>query len=143
MNHKPFPYEDILHLPHHVSPTRAKMSMIERAAQFAPFAALTGYDAAIKETARLTGTQVELDEYAKAELDRKYRLLQEHSSESPTVRVTHFVRDLRKEGGSYIVTAGTFKKIDPNLQLLIFSSGECIPLCDILDVDCSLFCDEI
>ena len=138
----PFPYEDILHHTHHTSPTRAKMSMIERAAQFAPFAALTGYDAAIKETARRTGQQAELDECAKAELNSKFQILQEHCRGSPCVRVTHFVRDLRKEGGAYILTEGTCKKVDPHAQLLILTSGQCIPLSDILELDSDLFVDR-
>lgn len=138
---KPFPYEDILHERHHVSPTRAKMSMIERAAQFAPFAALTGYDSAIEETARLTDAQAELDECAKAELDRKYQLLQLHSREAPHVRVTHFVRDERKEGGAYIITEGAFKKIESHTQLFFFTDGQVIRLKDILSLECDLFTD--
>lgn len=141
-NGKPFPYEDILYHAHHTSPTRAKMSMIERAAQFAPFAALTGYDAAIKETARLTGGKAELDESEQAELDKKLRTLQEHSREFPPVRVTHFVRDLRKEGGAYILTEGSCRKVDSHLQLLVLTTGQCIPLSDILELESDLFGDD-
>ena len=138
---KPFPYHDILHHAHHVSPTRAKMSMIERAAQFAPFAALTGYDAAIAETARLTGGKVELDECEKSELDRKLQILQDHCREFPPVRVTHFVADQRKEGGAYVITEGTCKKVDSHAQLLILTAGQCIPLGDILELESALFPD--
>lgn len=105
-------YEDILHLPHHVSPTRAKMSMIERAAQFAPFAALTGYDAAIQETARLTNRRAELDESEKYALDRKLYQLLTCLPLRPVVRVRHFVEDTRKEGGEYVSTEGILQKID-------------------------------
>ena len=70
-------YEDIINLPHHVSPTRPQMPMSDRAAQFAPFAALTGYDAAIKETGRQTDVRIELDEEALTALDMKYQLLME------------------------------------------------------------------
>lgn len=139
MRGKQFPYEDILHLAHHVSPTRAKMSMIERAAQFAPFAALTGYDAAIKETARLTGSRVELDECEKAELDRKFQLLQLHCGAFPDVTVTYFVADPHKEGGRYCVAEGTVKKIDSLQQLLVLTCGECIPLGDIIQLKSTLF----
>jgi len=136
---KPFPYADILHEKHHVSPTRAKMSMTERAAQFAPFAALTGYDAAIAETARLTDGQAELDDCAKGELNQKFCLLQEHCRERPQIRVTYFVSDSRKEGGAYVSIQGAFKKIDSHTQLLFFTDGQAIPLKDILELDCSLF----
>ena len=136
-----FPYGDILYETHHVSPTRAKMSMIERAAQFAPFAALTGYDAAIAETARLTDGQAELDECAKGELNRKFCLLQEYSRQQPLIRLTHFVPDSRKEGGAYVAVQGTFKKIDSHAQLLILTDGQTVPLKDILELDCELFTD--
>ncbi len=139
---KDFPYSDILHLPHHVSPTRAKMSMVERAAQFAPFAALTGYDAAIRETARLTGQRVELTEGAKAELDQRFQTLQEHRMESPWICVTCFAEDLRKEGGSYLSVEGCFKKIDPVSQVLLFANGQRIPLADITDIQSDLFSTE-
>ncbi len=136
-----FPYNDILHLPHHVSPTRARMSMVERAAQFAPFAALTGYDAAIKETARLTGQRVELTEGAKAELDGKIRILQEHSREQPEISVTHFVEDLRKDGGQYAVTHGRLKKLDPCGQFLLLTDGQRIFTQDILELRSNYFPD--
>lgn len=136
---KPFPYADILHEKHHVSPTRAKMSMTERAAQFAPFAALTGYDAAIAETARLTDGQAELDDCAKGELNQKFCLLQEHCREQPEIRVTYFVRDTRKEGGAYITSQGAFKKIDSHAQLLIFTDGQTISLKDILELESPIF----
>lgn len=105
-------YDDILHLPHHVSPNRARMSMIERAAQFAPFAALTGYDAAIKETARLTNQRTELDESEKTALDHKLQQLLPQLPFRPVVRVCHFVEDDRKEGGAYVTTEGILQKID-------------------------------
>lgn len=131
---KEFPYGDILHRKHHVSPTRAKMSMIERAAQFAPFAALTGYDAAIRETARLTGQRIDLDESERTALDQKLQQLLPHLPEAPAVTVTHFVADLRKEGGSYVTTRASLRKIDLYRQCLILSPDQIIAMKDILDI---------
>ena len=134
-----FPYRDILHLPHPVSPTRAKMSMVERAAQFAPFAALTGYDATISETARLTGQRIELDESEKAALDAKLQLLSQLCC--PMVTVTHFVADLRKEGGSYVTETLRLKKTDSYTHSLITEAGVPILLDNILKLECDLLPD--
>lgn len=108
----PHRYDDIIHLPHHQSGTRPHMSLSDRAAQFSPFAALTGYGNAVQETARLTETKVELDENAKACLDERLRILQEHLQERPFVTFAYFVPDVLKEGGSYTTSAGYVKKID-------------------------------
>ena len=99
-------YDDIINLPHHVSATRPRMSMIDRAAQFSPFAALTGYDAAIKETGRLTDRRIELTEDSRAAMDRKQQLLVENLADHPEVSVTYFVPDERKAGGAYITVTG-------------------------------------
>ena len=128
-------YEDILHLPHHVSPTRAKMSMIERAAQFAPFAALTGYDAAIKETARLTGQRTELDETEKLALDQKLQQLLTLLPLRPIVRITYFVADDRKEGGEYVTTEGSLQKIDFYSRSVLVD-GFRISIDDVLTLTC-------
>ena len=98
-------YDDIIHLPHHVSATRPRMPMLDRAAQFSPFVALTGYEAAVRETARLTDQRVELDESAKAELDRKLRLLLSLPGQ-PEASITYFRPDERKEGGAYETVTG-------------------------------------
>ena len=137
---KPFPYEDILYRKHHVSPTRARMSMIERAAQFAPFAALTGYDATIKETARLAGRRVELDESEKAALDKKLHQLLPLLGACPVVKVTHFVEDSRKDGGEYITTTGMLQKIDFYRRCLLLE-GRFIPVDDILKLQCEQLYD--
>ena len=105
-------YEDILNLPHHVSKTRPQMPMSDRAAQFAPFAALTGYDAAIKETGRLTDEKIELDEEALTALDMKYQLLMDALTDAPAVTITYFQPDERKDGGKYITTTCAVKKLD-------------------------------
>lgn len=93
-------YDDIIHLPHHISKTRPQMSMMDRAAQFSPFAALTGYDAAIKETGRLTDEKIELGEETKAVLDRKQSYLSDMISVQPEITVTYFLPDERKSGGT-------------------------------------------
>ena len=93
-------YEDILHLPHHVSPTRPQMPMEDRAAQFSPFAALVGYDDAIDETARQTEAQITLTEDRKAELDQTMQQLLRQLDRQPTVRLRYFVPDERKAGGA-------------------------------------------
>lgn len=107
-------YDDILHLPHHVSPTRPRMSMAERAAQFSPFAALTGHDEAIRETGRVTAGKIELGEDEKAVLDQKQRLVLAalERGEQPLVTATYFQPDRKKEGGQYVTVTGAVKKID-------------------------------
>ncbi len=111
MNEK---YKDILHLPHPVSRTHPRMSLQDRAAQFSPFAALTGYDAALKETARLTERFIELDEDRKQEIDRQLYYIQEHMAQKPPVQITYFVPDPKKEGGSYVTLEGFVQKIEEN-----------------------------
>lgn len=105
-------YEDIINLPHHISKTRPQMSMIDRAAQFSPFAALTGYDAAIQETGRLTDEKIDLGEEAKTVLDRKQRYLSDMISVQPEITVTYFLPDERKSGGTYLSVTGKLKRID-------------------------------
>ena len=95
-------YEDIINLPHHVSATRPQMSMLDRAAQFSPFAALTGYDAAIKETGRLTDEKIEMDEEALNILNMKFQILVDSLDDEPEVTFTYFKPDERKAGGAYI-----------------------------------------
>ena len=105
-------YEDIINLPHHVSKTRPQMSMLDRAAQFSPFAALTGYDAAIKETGRLTDEKIELDEDTKAALDMKQAYLIEMIDEQPEITIIYFLPDARKVGGAYVTVTGNLKRFD-------------------------------
>ena len=132
-------YDDIIDLPHHVSATRPRMSMIDRAAQFSPFAALTGYDAAIKETGRLTDRRIELSEESCAALDRKQQLLLENLADQPEVSVTYFVPDERKSGGAYVTVTGIVKKVDDYQRLLLLTDGTKIPLDEILDMESELF----
>ena len=99
-------YDEIMGLPHHVSKTRPQMPMSDRAAQFAPFAALTGYDSAIKETGRLTDERIELDEGALTALNMRYQLLMDALDEEPEVEITYFKPDERKAGGAYVTATG-------------------------------------
>lgn len=132
-------YEDIINLPHHVSKTRPQMSMADRAAQFSPFAALTGYDAAIKETGRLTDEKIELDEDTKAALDMKQAYLVEVIDEQPEISITYFLPDTKKSGGEYVTVTGNLKRFDEYERLLILTDGKKIPMDDIADIECDLF----
>ena len=121
-------YDDILHLPHPTSKRHPRMPMATRAAQFAPFAALTGYDAAIRETARLTDERIEQDEGLQADLAEKLRWLADHPHAAPTVQATWFCPDERKTGGAYRTVSGVVKKLDSYARLLWFDDGTRIPL---------------
>ena len=112
MNYSEQKYGDILNMPHHVSATRPQMPMSDRAAQFSPFAALTGYDAAIKETGRLTDTKIELDDEELNNLNLKFQFLVEHLEDEPEVAITYFKADERKAGGAYLEATGIVKKLD-------------------------------
>ena len=132
-------YEDIINLPHHVSKTRPQMSMLDRAAQFSPFAALTGYDAAIKETGRLTDEKIELDEDTKAALDMEQAYLIEMIDEQPEITIIYFLPDARKVGGAYVTVTGNLKRFDEYERLLILTNGKKIPMDDIADIESDLF----
>lgn len=132
-------YNDIINLPHHVSTTRPQMSMIDRAAQFSPFAALTGYDAAIKETGRLTDEKIEIDEDTKASLDMKQAYLMEIIDEQPEISITYFLPDTKKSGGAYVTVTGNLKRFDEYERLLILTNGKKIPMDDIADIESELF----
>ena len=132
-------YDDIINLPHHTSSKRPRMSMIDRAAQFSPFAALTGYDAAVKETARLTDRRIELDEYSKAALDERLQLIQERLKEHPEVTITYFQPDERKDGGAYLSITGSIKKIDTYEKCVVMMDKRKIPIDEIFGIDGDLF----
>lgn len=127
-------YDEIMGLPHHVSKTRPQMPMSDRAAQFAPFAALTGYDSAIKETGRLTDERIELDEEALTALDRKYQLLMDTLDDAPEVTIIYFQPDERKAGGQYVSATGTVKKIDTFGRRILLRDGTRIPLDSVYDL---------
>lgn len=132
-------YGDIIDMSHHVSSGRKPMPRSARAAQFAPFAALTGYDAAIAETARQTTEMKELSEDARAELDMKLQMLIDAADTAPEVTVTYFMRDDRKSGGAYIRLTGTVREIDLTDSVMLMSGGERIPLSCVSDMDSRLF----
>lgn len=132
-------YDKIINLPHHVSSTRSHMTVIDRAAQFSPFAALTGYNAAVKETARLTEQQIELDEYEKATLDQRILLLQDRLKELPEVTITYFIPDERKDGGKYVSITGAVKKIDTYEKQLVLVNKSKIPIGNILSIEGEVF----
>ena len=132
-------YEDIINLPHHVSPTRPQMPMSDRAAQFAPFAALTGYDAAIKETGRLTDEKIELDEEALTTLDMKYQFLMDALDDAPEVTITYFQPDERKAGGKYVSAVGVVRKVDDFERRITMQDGAKIPMDDVLSIEGELF----
>ena len=133
----PGKYDDILHLPHHVSSARPRMSMAERAAQFSPFAALTGHDEAIRETGRVTEGKIQLAEDERATLDRGQQLILAalEQGKRPPVTVTYFQPDPRKEGGEYLTVTGTVKKIDAVTGRLCLTDGKELPFDAILEIE--------
>lgn len=135
------PYDDIINLPHHVSKTRPRMSQSNRAAQFSPFAALTGYDAAIKETGRLTTERIELEDDAKEILNRKNAYLSERLDEQPLITITYFLPDEKKTGGAYLTVTERIKKLNPNERTISLADGTKIPFDDVINIESDLFVD--
>ena len=127
-------YEDMLDLPHHTSPRHPRMSLRDRAAQFAPFSALTGYEDVIDETARLTDGRIELSEDARAVLDVKQKMLQRRIAERPRITVVHFVADQRKNGGAYRSFAGNLLRLDEIEREMIFADGMRIKVSDVIEI---------
>ena len=127
-------YSDIINLPHHVSHNHPQMPMMARAAQFAPFAALTGYDAVIHETARLTDKQVELEDYDNERLNRIFSEIMDSLEEHPVVTVSYFKPDEHKAGGAYVTVTGQLKKVDTYEQLMVMENGTAIPIGNIMDL---------
>ena len=125
-------YDDIIHLPHHQSGTRPHMSLHDRAAQFSPFAALTGYDAAVEEAARLTEQKLELSEEEKAAIGAKLTEIKEHIKERPEVTVTYFVPDERKAGGTYVTVTETVRRIDEFERVVVMQDQSRIGIDDII-----------
>ncbi|HIT90941.1 MAG TPA: hypothetical protein IAC41_11065 [Candidatus Merdenecus merdavium] len=132
-------YEDMIQMPHHISKRRPPMNRMDRAAQFAPFAALNGHQTAVRETARLTVEKKELEQDKRAILDRKLQLVQGYLEEEPELTITYFKPDPQKSGGSYIKTTGRVKKIDFFTCQLRMKDGMEIPVNDIFEISGSLF----
>ena len=134
-------YDDILYLPHHVSPTRRRMTMAERAAQFSPFAALAGYEDAVLETGRVVEQRIDLSEEEKAVLDRKQQIILAalERGERPNVTVTYFQPDAKKDGGAYIDFTGEIKRVKTAENRFVFMNDMEISFSDIFDLRCELF----
>lgn len=132
-------YDDIINLPHHISKNHPQMTLLNRAAQFSPFAALTGHKAVIQETARLTDSFVELDEDRKKQLNEQLQLIRENLEHKPEIEITYFKPDTKKEGGSYITTCGRIKKIDEYNHQIIFTDGTTLPIEHLFSIGGELF----
>ena len=134
-------YDDIINLPHHKSITHSHMSMIDRAAQFSPFAALPCYGDAVKETARITDAKIELDESEKALINEKLLMIAEHLDNKPLVSITYFNPDTKKKGGEYLTITGTVKKLDVYNNQIKMTDGTTVKFDDIISVesDCLLY----
>lgn len=130
-------YDDILYLPHPISDRHNRMPLADRAAQFAPFAALTGYDDVIVETGRHTENYIELDESRKYELDIQLRYLMEIIDSQPAVTIRYFQADAYKSGGSYITLESCLKKIDEIERKIVLVDGRVIPIDNIVGLICS------
>ena len=134
-------YDDMLHLPHHISLTRRRMTMAERAAQFSPFAALVGYEGAVQETARMTDQHIDLSEDEKAVLDQKQQIILAALEQGahPEVTVTYFQPDAKKDGGTYLRHSGQIKKVEQLRNALVFTDGTEIPCSNVLALSSDLF----
>ena len=128
-------YDDIIDLPHPTSKRHPPMPVSDRAAQFAPFAALTGYEDAIEEAARLTDEQEELGEDAQRELNDKLRLLMASAEQHPELTVTYFEPDTKEAGGRYVTLTNCLKRIQVVAQTIEFTSGKKVPLASVLDIE--------
>ena len=132
-------YDDIINLPHHELTTRQRMPIATRAASFSPFASLTGYDEAVKETARLTSERIEIDEGTKEVLNDKLRIAVEKADGEPEVAITYFVPDSKKSGGAYVTAKGVIKRIDEYERLVIFTDKSTIPIDDIYAIEGDIY----
>lgn len=133
-----FPYEDIINLPAPELKTRPPMNINDRAAQFSPFAAVVGHDAAIAETARLTEAMTELDEYEKSEINGKLQYINDNITDCPEVVITYFKPDDKKDGGTHITVTGTVKKIKEFERLVVMDDGTEIPIDDIRSLESNI-----
>lgn len=134
-----FPYEDIVDLPPHISKKHPQPTMLERAARFAPFAAITGYEEMVLEEARETEERVELDEGTLADLNEKLNMIQESLDAEPQITITYFEPDKKKSGGAYITLIGTVKRIDEYERHLLMLDGKKIPIDQIYGLESKLF----
>jgi len=134
-----FPYEDIVNLPPHISKKHPQPTMLERAARFAPFAAITGYEEMVLEEARVTDERIDLDEGTLSLLNEKLNMIQEFLDEEPEIKILYFEPDKRKTGGTYVTVTGIVKRIDEYEQLVIMTDGKKIRIGDIYGLESDLF----
>ena len=134
-----FPYEDIVNLPPHISKKHPQPTMMDRAARFAPFAAITGYEEMVLEEARITEERIDLDEGTLSILNEKLNMIQEFIDEEPEVTITYFEPDKKKSGGAYVSVTGIVKRIDEYEHLVIMTDGKKIRVEDIYDLESDLF----
>lgn len=135
MNENIDKYKDILELPHHVSTERKQMSLYDRAAQFAPFAALTGFDEDVEETERTTDKMTEISEDRLVRMNESLNILMERIKEQPEVVLTVFEEDDKKAGGSYKRIKGRLKRYDETERTLYFTDGNTISLDMVTDIE--------
>lgn len=134
-----FPYEDIVDLPHHISKKHPQPTMADRAARFAPFAAITGYEEMVLEEARVTDERIEMDESSKAALNEKLNIILEFLDEQPEVSITYFEPDMRKAGGAYVTITGTVKRIDEYERIVLMTDEKIIKIDEIYAIESDLF----
>ena len=134
-------YDEIINIPHFDPVNHQRMSMTDRAAQFSPFSALTGYPELVKETSRLTKDKKELSEDMKYEIDMKLMVINDHIKEKPEVSIIYFIKDKKKSGGSYNTFTGVIRRIDKVNSKIIFEDKKEILLNDIIDIKCSFIKD--
>lgn len=134
MTPEPSPYEELLHLPHHVSRVHPQMTLLNRAAQFAPFAALVGFGDKVHEQGRLTTARRDLDEQARSDLDYRLAYLLEIRHQLPEVTIEYFVPDAQKEGGEYRYISGIVEGILHEERHLLLRDHTRIPLDDIVSI---------
>ena len=134
-----FPYEDIVDLPPHISKKHPQPTMLERAARFAPFAAITGYEEMVLEEARITDERIELDEGTKETLNAKLQMAVDFAGSEPEITITHFVADKKKAGGAYKQHTGVIKKIDEYERTVIFTDKTVIQIDNIYSIEGSIF----
>ena len=132
-------YDDLIYLPHPVSRKHPPMSAMDRAAQFSPFSALTGYEAVLREAGRLTDSRAELSEYSRDILDQKQKILLDAAPTYPEITITYFIPDRRKQGGAYGTLKGNLKRIDLARRVIILLDGTEVSLDDVADIQCELF----
>ena len=138
-----FPYEDIIDLPPYTSKKYPQPSMEDRAARFSPFAAVTGYEEMVQEQARVTDVKMDLDDSEKEKISDRLNMILQFQHEEPIVRISYFVPNSKKDGGSYREEFGKIKAVDPYSRLVIMQNGSRIRIDDIVSVDGELFDEQM